>query len=734
MDAIFNAKWIKAPRYRHDAALTFSKRFSGKNVTKATLQITARGVYNCFINGKTVTDSVLNPGWTDYYKRLQYQTWDVTALLKVSNRIEIRAGKGWFFHNWYDTDSKIIKPDEPAVIAALTLTFADGTEQVVVTDGTWNVAENEVRYNNIYNGETIDFAYQIKRPVKAAEIDYTKDILIPQEGEMILEQERFPGVKLIVTPKGDTVIDFGQEVTGYVTFDTPEKSRRKITVRHFEMLDRDGNVYTKNYRSAKATLTVVPDGAVHTVKPAYTFYGFRYIAVKGMKIADPAQFTAIAVYSGMKVTGRFECSDPMINQLFHNIMWGQRGNFLDIPTDCPQRDERFGWTGDAQVFCKVASYNFDTEKFFKKWMGDLRSMQTAEGSIPSFVPVNYQYGDGSAAWADVCTILPWQMYLTYGRRQTLRDNYAMMKKWVDCMRRWAEKKDVGDDFAKSRDPYLNNNRWHFGDWLAQDLPDKEDASGATDHDYIGTAFFAYSTSLLIKAGKALGKDMTGYEELYANIVRAFRKEYVKEDGTLTNDTQTACVLALHFDLAEDREAVAKQLVRLVKEWGHLTTGFVGTPYLLHALSDIGETKLAYDLLLRKEFPSWCYPITQGATTMWERWNGYKPDGTFATADMNSFNHYAYGAVGDWMYENMAGIKQKEGSCGFREVVFAPETDDRFSYVSAAIDTVRGTVASRWEKDGDRIRYTFTVPADVTAEARINGKKYELCQGKNEIVV
>ena len=228
--------------------------------------------------------------------------------------------------------------------------------------------------------------------------------------------------------------------------------------------------------------------------------------------------------------------------------------------------------------------------------------------------------------------------------------------------------------------------------------------------------------------------MSAYEELYANIVKAFRKEYVKEDGTLTNDTQTACVLALHFGLVENRDAVAKQLVRLLKEWGHLTTGFVGTPYLLHALSAIGETKLAYDLLLRKEFPSWCYPITQGATTMWERWNGYKPDGTFATAGMNSFNHYAYGAVGDWMYERMAGIRQAEGSCGFRELLFAPETDDRFTYVSASVDTVRGTVVSRWEREGDRIRYTFTVPENATAEARINGEKYELCQGKNEITV
>ena len=449
-----------------------------------------------------------------------------------------------------------------------------------------------------------------------------------------------------------------------------------------------------------------------------------------MKDVSPDEFTAIVVHSDMKRTGHFNCSDDMINQLFHNIIWGQKGNFLDVPTDCPQRDERLGWTGDAQVFCKVASYNFNVEKFFRKWMGDLRAMQKPSGSIPSFVPTKYDDHGGSSAWADVATILPWQMYLTYGNKELLRENYSLMKNWVDFMRSYALKKKPEEGI--STDPYLYEGHWHFGDWLALDLPDKEAVEGATEKDLIGSAFFAYSTSLLIKASEVLGIDCRYYKNLYRNIRKSFIKKYIDENGKMKCDTQTACVLALHFGLYENKEPLASQLTSLVKGFGHLTTGFVGTPYLLHVLSDIGETELAYELLVRDEFPSWCYPITQGATTMWERWNGYKPDGSFATPDMNSFNHYAYGAVGDWMYEKMCGIRQKEGTAGFTDIVFAPLTSNRFTFAEASIETANGKVASRWERSGKKTEYTFTVPEKTCAIALINGKKYVLNTGINKI--
>lgn len=731
MDNIFSASWIKAKRQKKDVVISFTKTFTSKPFpVKAELQISSLGVYSCEINGCPVTDSVLNPGWTDYNKRIQYQTYDVTKLIGKENTINVGVGIGWRFHNWYDLSSKIISFGNVALIAALKLIYENGEEVNIYTDSSWCSSETQVRYNNMYNGETVDFTYKPSKALPVQVIPYTKDTLIPQEGEYIKEQEIIRGKELIVTPEGDTVIDFGQELTGYIAFYVKGNKGDKIRIRHFEKLTKEGNVYTENLRSAKEEINVVSDGKTHLVKPVYTFYGFRYIAIEGMEVSSPDEFSAIVVHSDMKRTGHFNCSDEMINQLFHNIIWGQKGNFLDIPTDCPQRDERFGWTGDAQVFCKVASYNFDVEKFFKKWMGDLRAMQKKSGSIPSFVPIKSDDTGGSSAWADVATILPWQMYLTYGSKELLRENYLLMKNWVDFMRKYALKKKPEEGVSTS--PYLYEGHWHFGDWLALDLPDQEAVPGATDKDLIGSAFFAYSTSLLIKASDVLGEDAGYYKRLYKNIKKAFIEKYIDENGKMVCNTQTACVLALHFGLYDKKEPVAEQLTELVKSYGHLTTGFVGTPYLLHVLSDIGESELAYELLSRKEYPSWCYPITQGATTMWERWNGYKPDGTFATAEMNSFNHYAYGAVGDWMYEKMCGIRQKEGTAGFTDIVFAPIPGNKFTFAEASIDTRNGKVASRWERTENEIVYTFTVPENTSAEAVINGKKYVLNTGINKI--
>lgn len=733
MDKIFGAAWIKASKQPSECVIDFVKSFTAKPFpVKATLEISALGVYNCEINGKKVTSSVLNPGWTDYNKRIQYQSFDVTSLIEKENEIVIGTGIGWRFHKWYDLSSKTVKHNTVAAIAALTLTYENGEEAVIYTDSSWKCRESIVRFNHMYNGETIDYNFKAKSLNSVTELNYTKDTLIPQEGEYITEQEVIRGKKLFTTPEGDRVIDFGQELTGYVSFYIKGNKGDIIKVRHFEMPDKNGNVYLDNLRSAKQLLTVVCDGKSHKVKPVYTFYGFRYITVEGMEIESADEFTAIVVHSDMKRTGYFNCSDATINQLFHNIIWGQKGNFLDVPTDCPQRDERLGWTGDAQVFCKVASYNFNVEKFFRKWLGDLRAMQKPSGTIPSFVPTKYDDDGGSSAWADVATILPWQMYLTYGNREILEENYILMKKWVDFMRSYALKKNPEEGISTS--PYLYEGHWHFGDWLALDLPDKEAVGGATQKDLIGSAFFAYSTSLLIKASEVLGKECKYYKNLYKNIKKAFINKYIAEDGRIKCETQTACVLALHFGLYNDKEPLARQLTELVNKAGHLTTGFVGTPYLLHVLSDIGENELCYKLLTRKEFPSWCYPITQGATTMWERWNGYKPDGTFATPDMNSFNHYAYGAVGDWMYEKMCGIRQKEGTAGFTDIIFSPITNTAFSFAEAAIETANGRVYSKWEITPEGTVYTFNVPENTKATAEISGKTYKLATGLNKITV
>lgn len=731
---IKNAKWIKAPRYRKDAAIVFSKRFSANavNIKKAAVTVTSRGVFVGMLNGKRIGTDILTPGWTDYYKRLQFFTYDITSDISSLNNISFAVGKGWFFHNWYDIGSNCVKTDEPALIAVISIVYDDGRTEIIHTDKTWSVRETNVRYNNIYNGETIDFTYIPKRFVKAKEFTYPTDILIPAEGLRVKEAERFVGQELIVTPKGETVIDFGQEITGYITFTIKGNDGDVVKIRHFEMLDADGNVYTENYRSAKATLAVVCDGKEHTVKPEFTFYGFRYIAVEGINAPAASDFTAIAVYSDMKKTGSISTSSELLNKLFSNILWGQRGNFLDVPTDCPQRDERFGWTGDAQVFCKTASYNFDVYEFFRKWCGDLRSTQRQDGSIPSFVPCRYNEGGGSAAWADACVIIPWQMYLTYGKKQILSENIDMMQYWIDCMTNKAQKKDIGKDFKKSCNIYLHNNCWHFGDWLSLDLGDQEATAGATDKNLIATAFFAYSTSLYIKACHVLDRDCSYYETLYKNIRKAFAEEYINEDGTMTSDTQTAYVLALHFGLTPNREIAAERLTSLLREKGHLTTGFVGTPYLLHVLTDIGENELAFDLLLRTEYPSWGYTVVAGGTTMWERWNGKWPDGHFATPDMNSFNHYAYGAVGDWMYEKLAGITQNMNSAGFEDIIFKPITDKRVPHVKASFNSVRGIISSEITQTAQNTEYIFTVPNGVSARADLNGKFYELNAGINKI--
>ena len=733
MDKIFEALWIKPSRQKKDVSTDFIKTFKAKPFpVKAELQISALGVYDCKINGKAVTDSVLNPGWTDYNSRIQYQIYDVTDLIEKENTITVGTGIGWRFHRWYDLSSKIVAPHTTAIIACLTLTYENGEEFSVMTDGSWSTTEGAVRYNHMYNGETVDFTFRPGKPVPVTVIPYTKDTLIPQEGEFITEQEKIRGKELFITPDGDTVIDFGQEITGYISFYLKGSKGDKVTVKHFEKLTKDGNVYTENLRSAKQELKVISDGKTHLVKPVYTFYGFRYIAIEGMEISSPDEILAIVVHSDMKRTGYFRCSDEMINQLFSNIIWGQKGNFLDVPTDCPQRDERLGWTGDAQVFCKVASYNYNVEKFFKKWMGDLRAMQKKSGSVPSFVPTKYDDHGGSSAWADIATVLPWQMYLTYGNKELLAENYPLMKKWVDFMRSWALKKKP--DEGISTNPYLYEGHWHFGDWLALDLPDKEAVEGATEKDIIGSAFFCYSTSLLIKASEVLGIDCRYYKNLLKNIKKAFIAKYIDENGRMYCNTQTACVLALHFGIYENKEPLAKQLTELVKSFGHLTTGFVGTPYLLHVLSDIGENELAYSLLLRNEFPSWCYPITQGATTMWERWNGYKPDGTFATPDMNSFNHYAYGAVGDWMYEKMCGITQKEGTAGFTDIVFSPIISDKFTFAEASIETANGVLSSRWERTDEGTLYTFTVPENTRAVAVLDSVSFTLNTGINKLKI
>ena len=714
------SEWIKGCEKNLRGGTVYLKNFRcAAKAEKAILEITALGVYEAKLNGERVGDFILAPGWTSYLNRLQVQSYDVTDMLKTENSLEVTVGQGWRAIANKRDGSDFLGYRDTALIAELTLTYADGTTESIVTDSSWTARESKLRYTNIYDGDIYDATFKAGSARHCICVDLEKDMLIPQEGEKIVEQERMPALQVIKTPAGETVIDFGQNMTGYVEFRIKGTPGAQATISHGETLDRDGNFYNANYRSADAQIKFVCDGEEHTYKSALTFFGFRYIRLENWPDEVKREnFTAIVVHSDIRRTGYFECSDETVNKLFKNIIWGQKGNFLDVPTDCPQRDERLGWTGDAQVFVRTASLNFDVERFFKKWLRDLAADQGRDGCVPHVIPNISDDMGGSSAWSDAAVICPWEIYRTYGDKAVLEEQFDSMKAWIDWMR---ERSENGRRSGGS----------HFGDWLGLDSPEGS-YKGSTPDDLIATAYYKYSTELFIKAAHALGRDVAEYENIPAEAAKAFRREYM-ENGRVKNATQTACVLALYFDITDDRAATATQLNELVKRAGHLETGFVGTPYLLHALSDNGYAETAYDLLLRREYPSWLYPISKGATTVWEHWDGIKPDGTMWSTDMNSFNHYAYGAVADWMYGAAAGINSDPDRPGFEHIIFRPVTDRRLDFVKASIDTRRGTVASEWRRENGRIKYIFTVPEGCCASAVIGGEKHEVGAGTHEFL-
>lgn len=714
------SEWIKGCEKNLRGGTVYLKNFRcAAKAEKAILKITALGVYEAKLNGERVGDFILAPGWTSYLNRLQVQSYDVTNLLKTENSLEVTVGQGWRAIANKRDGSDFLGYRDTALIAELTIVYADGTAESIVTDSSWTARESKLRYTNIYDGDIYDATFKAGSARHCICVDLKKDMLIPQEGEKIVEHERMPALQIIKTPAGETVIDFGQNMTGYVEFRIKGTPSAQATISHGETLDCDGNFYNANYRSADERIKFVCDGEEQTYKSALTFFGFRYIRLENWPDeVKKENFTAVVVHSDIRRTGYFECSDETVNKLFKNIIWGQKSNFLDVPTDCPQRDERLGWTGDAQVFVRTASLNFDVERFFKKWLRDLAADQGRDGCVPHVVPNIFDDMGGSSAWSDAAVICPWEIYRTYGDKAVLEEQFDSMKAWIDWMR---ERSENGKRSGGS----------HFGDWLGLDSPEGS-YKGATPEELIATAYYKYSTELFIKAAHALGRDVAEYENIPAEAAKAFRREYM-ENGRVKNATQTACVLALYFDITDDRAATVGQLNELIERAGHLETGFVGTPYLLHALSDNGYAETAYDLLLRREYPSWLYPISKGATTVWEHWDGIKPDGTMWSTDMNSFNHYAYGAVADWMYGAAAGINSDPDRPGFEHIIFRPVTDRRLDFVKASIDTRRGTVASEWRRENGRIKYIFTVPEGCGASVIIGGEKHEVGAGTHEFL-
>lgn len=708
-----HGKWIRSGKPAE--CPVFSRAFSvDKALRSAKLTITAAGVYEAQLNGQRVGDFFLAPGWTTYEKRLQVQEYDVTTMLRSENRLSVTVGSGWF----NGTIARQCKPEGVPVLllAELKMDYTDGTTSCIYTDRNWQTTESAIRYADIYNGETFDAAFEDENPVPAVEQDFPKTQLIPQEGEIVRLHERLKPVRVIHTPAGETVLDFGQEVTGILQLTVNARRGDHITLRTAEMLDRDGNFYIENYREAKSTMQLFCRDGLQTWQPALTYYGFRYIRVEGWPgEPDPQAFTAIAAYSDMRRTGALNCGVQKVNRLFENIVWGQKGNFLDVPTDCPQRNERLGWLGDAEVFINTACYQFDTKKFYTKWLGDVMVEQKPNGSMQDMVPAVFNTPElttapAGAAWGDAATVCPWELYRHYGDRSLLESHYDMMVRWVDYITSVTTTPNLWTGYEQNEP-----RRHHYGDWLGLDAQEGSYV-GATDKELIATAYYALSTRLVCKAGHVLGRDVRAYEELYERIRDAFRRTYTEFP------TQTACAVALYFDLAADKAAVADQLVRLIHDNGdRLTTGFVGTPYLLYALSQNGHTDVAYTLLLQEKFPSWLYSVNQGATTIWEHWDGRREDGTFWSANMNSFNHYAYGSVAGWVYEEAAGITPCDEEPGFARVRIAPKPDARMGWLTASVDTAHGTIRSEWAYEDGRVRYQIATP--VPAEIVINGESH-----------
>lgn len=715
----FQAEWITHPFAKEETACpVFLKKISLKKAVKrARIYATALGVYELQIDGSKVGDTFFAPGWTNYKKRLQYQTYDVTALLNGEgsgeHTLEIMVGNGWYKGIFGFTCTPDHYGDRTAALAELHIVYEDNTKEVIVTDTGWRVKTGPVRYSEIYMGETIDTTYAEKEPEAVEPFSYPMENITAQECEPVRITKRTVAKELILTPKGEKVLDFGQNMAGIVEVTVQGKPGQKIVIRHAETLDKDGNFYPETLRQAKSEDTYICDGSRQTFLPHFTFHGFRYICVEGLDEINPADFTACTLHTDMKETGSFSCSNEMVNKLQHNIEWGQRSNFLDIPTDCPQRDERLGWTGDAQVFCRTASYNRNTALFFTKWLRDLKSEQTAQFGPPHVVPNILAEQEAAAAWSDAATVIPWTVYQVFGDKRVLEDQYESMKGYVDYIT------------AHCGENGLWQTGFQYGDWLALDKEESADRTGATDKYLVANACYAYSADIVSRAAEVLGyeEDTKAYAALHEKVVELFNEEYITRTGRMVSETQTGCVLALHFGLAQEkyRKRIVKSLeTNIANHKNHLSTGFVGTPYLCHVLSENGMHGLAGTIFLKEDYPSWLYAVKKGATTIWERWDSVKPDGSFDESGMNSLNHYAYGSIGDWMYEKLAGITPAKP--GYQEIRIQPMFIQGITGVDASFDSAYGIIRSAWSCKDGKITVDVTIPANTTAEVYLPEKE------------
>ena len=742
----WHGSWIQPPFVR-EIHPVFRKIFSlneieYKNLYSTRLYLCGLGVYEVYINGKKVGDSYLTPYFTDYRYWIQYQTYDVGDLLKSGeNQIDVFLGNGWYKGRFGYVNKGQLREyygDKFQLLADLYLNDIYGNSRIIASDESWMALKSPIILSGIYDGEMYDARMEtdLKKIPKrqkqyAVSARAPKGILCPMMGLHVKKKEVFQVKEIITTPIGETVLDFGQEITGWVVFQTDVAFGKRVVLQYGEVL-QNGVFYRDNLRSAQAEYIYISNGKKQVARPHFTFYGFRYVKIIGMKVdaTNVEDFEAWSLYSDMEETGFIKTSDEKINQLISNTKWSQKDNFLDIPTDCPQRDERLGWTGDAEIFSNAACYHMQTPAFFRKYMKDMRLEQREKrGAVPYVVPdiltigrqmnaepefdmSKDEWGEaGASVWGDAATIIPWNLYLHYGNKKLLEEQYDNMKQWTEFM--------IYMDEKYCQKSHLWNCGFHFGDWLSLDS-EGDSREGGTDKYFVASVFYMYSALLTAKVAGIIGKDNDRiyYQEIADQVRKAIRKKYLSKHGTLTISTQTAYVLGIWFHVFEKEEmkTAGEILCHILDEnGGYLATGFVGTAYLCQALSETGYLDIAYDLLFNENYPGWLYEVNLGATTIWERWNSLLPNGSISSTGMNSLNHYAYGVIVEWIYCYVCGLCHTENGAGGKKMRFSPKPSRKLKWVHLEYRSVAGDYEAGWKWNGNMLELELKIPFDCEVE-------------------
>ena len=729
MNETFTAEWIGNKEKDIQNTLLKKKFTLPKKVVNARLYISGLGVYEAYLNKQKIGDEFLAPGVTAYDKLVQIQTYDVTEMLKEKSQQEllISLGDGWYKGNFgFDGGKDCIYGDQQMAIAELHIDYDDGSNQIINTDATWQTSAGKITKSAIYYGEDFDDTKKITNWQPAIILHHSKEILHDRLSLPLKIKEYLPVKEIIRTPKGETVLDFGQNHAGWPEFYNHESAGKEIDLQMGEIL-QDGNFYRDNLREARAAFHYISNGKQKWIRPHFTYYGYRYVKVSGN--SHPLRkddFRAAVIYSDLEITGSIKTTNAKVNRLLQNVLWSQKSNFFDVPTDCPQRDERLGWSGDADIFASTAILNMNAYPFFKKYAKDMKIEQaTHQGMLTMYAPAMGNDNGGAAIWGDAATVIPWTAYQATADPAILRQNYSSMKAWVDWIGQATTTKNLWTDC------------FQFGDWLSLDGENPAIPSGKTDEDYIASIYYAYSSWIVAQAARILGNtsDAKKYEQQAQAIREAVRDEFITKNGRLAIDTQTAYALALHFDLVpeEQKKRVVKDLVqRLKKDNNHLQTGFIGTPFICQVLSENGEHKLATQIFLNEDFPSWLYEVNLGATTIWERWNSVLPDGSMNPEGMNSLNHYSIGAIMQWVYQQVLGLRKQNN--GYQNVLFAPQFDYRLKKISGHYHSSYGDLKMAYQLEADdqhTIKVNLSIPFGqkvtvkllrVKDKVEINGKR------------